>query len=373
MKDKIITTIPLEPRDEIPKLGILSSAIFADFIARRHPDTSLRVALNVLESNLVEKPRYLKPFLDSLNYLGIPRDKSWVDSENTQRLMENIYKFQEAGSLRESNKPRLISPSKRVELLKDIYHSPRSRFYEQTPSGYRSKITEEYLAETREKSLILKLASELPLPRILPKMMEKEAMTHINRLQGMEMLVSRERDTNLKYSLRGKSYFLDTDLIWSQFYNNLMDDKSFGVIVGSNHTAWQSCLAYAMHKTIQGEDVRDDTALIFMPYICNPGDCEDFIREGYLYSDPNISRLAVLNSYSSTKKDVSWQRDFLSGKISRKISRLPESQGIGDCPDLTEDSLCKTLGLIKKQNIELAVSRNSLLDEGKCDIRGMCI
>lgn len=319
----LATTFPIGARGNTPKLGLLVTSLVADVLAKRHDNVTPRIAINVLDA-YQDRGDKLGPLLEAHRKLGVDIDNAWVDTDpaNQEQLFADIDALARRGYLRAERTDVLQCADEclRIEMLADAMTVPEGSVYRKDESGSLVCNFCQQTATTHEADVLtMNFPEDLPIPTVYPYHMQKDFDELGRRAQGMKMLVSRTRQTGVKYDLGGKTFNLDIDFFWMNFLHGVSANTAGVALIGSNHVRRHLMTIASLHFARTSELPTSPELKVIMPsYITEAKGFDAFVRGEYLEeADPNALRLLILASMS-WMKDSQWAASYY-GYIKKRL------------------------------------------------------
>lgn len=258
-----VVTFPIGVRSRQPKNGLLAGPIVAQMLAYRLNAECL-IAVNTIDSWIENRESFLPPFEQALIDTNI-HSKIWVDKDHQKELINCISKLIDNGIIREDQREVSSCSCGKMQCLATTPLHPRARLYtiNDDTNDVSCKSCNSVIKTSTQNVLIYKPDITLEdQPNSFPKISQPRVKDIWSRIQGMEYLISRSRDTGLNLITEKNEYSLDVDSVWLQYLNTIETDKL--VLVGSNHVAWHLCLASSYLKA--ANDKRD-IDIVLTPYV----------------------------------------------------------------------------------------------------------
>jgi hypothetical protein len=262
MKTSIVT-FPIGVRSAEPKNGLLAGPIVAQMLANRMSADCV-VAINTIDSWIQNRESFLPPFQKALHDTSIISD-TWVDKDNKNELINCISNLIDKNIITEEEREINSCSCGKVECLTTTPVHPKARLYTigEKENDITCKSCDSIATTTQQQVLVYRPNVTMEdQPESFPKIAKPRVKDIWSRIHGMEYLISRSRDTGLHLKTQDHQYSLDVDSVWLQYLNTIEADKL--VLVGSNHVAWQLCLASSYLKA--ANDQRD-VDIVLTPYV----------------------------------------------------------------------------------------------------------
>lgn len=368
-------TYPIGVRGDIPKLGILVPGLIGDFFNRRFENHSFVNALNVMDS-YKNRQTNLESFNQSNSHIKVGGEV-WIDVDHKEELMQQFQELVSKGFVTEGvNSVRSCSIGcKRVEFLSDVeLKSDKGHLVEHREHGDICKVCQEPIVTEDTPSLVVTFPNELQGFNVYPKEFQKDVDEIARRLSGMRMLVSRQRDTGIKFQLANRTYNLDIDFLWFNYLNTINADREKVVIIGSNHVRQHLMYITALsNMTAKSEGNYKRIKVVMPSYITPVTGFEMIPAGGYMdIEDSNIIRLLVYSSISWTK-DAKWATEFYK-YIQKKLGKIKWIDGSKIKLD-SADQVLESCNLINRSNIQRSLNNidTKSVSNENYDIRGMIV
>lgn len=368
-------TFPIGARKDKPKLGLNLPGLLSDLAGRRWSNVESVLAVNLIDSYR-ERSGMLDPLLRSHEALGVDVSSRWVDQERFGDLMANLERLAEAGHLREEAVPvwECADGCLKLEMLADTTITKDAKVYAPDEHGVPVCRFCGTTAKMVERlGLVMRFPGGLPAPKAYPAQMQSDVDELTRRTSGSRMLVSRRRDTGVRFAPTGgqAAYNVDVDFFWMTYLRGLADGRPGVSLVGSNHVRRHLVTIAALHRVLAGEAAAP-VRLILPAYVLDADGDRGLVDGGYLDArDPNRLRLLAFSSIG-WGRDTRWAMDF-SRYIERRVTRLLGDTGrgaAGEAPSV--DAVAGSYGLVRRQNVQRALDAGAQHGEG-WDVRGMVV
>jgi len=306
-----VVTFPIGVRSKVVKEGLTLTPLISNLIAK-HKDLDSILAINILDSYKVDRKKYLKSYLDTLESQNINFDTIWLDDNpyDMDVILNNIKNLYKIGLISTQTKKVNVCKCGRVEYLNSDYLHKGARLYTLINNKVICKKCKSETVAIEKKVLTMNFPRHIQQPlSVSPKNMVKEVAEIMNRISGMEYMVSRVRDTGVYIELDENRYNIDIDFYWLNLLS-CFNDKEF-IVVGSNHVTWHLCLIHALNAIN-----KKNTNIVLTPYIYNK---DDILIENHIKHNSVNFKLALLSHLSWKKGFSNWESKLLD-----KINRLEE-------------------------------------------------
>ena len=241
----------------------MSTPILAKSIAKKL-NAKFILAINVLDSY---KERNIDEYLRLLKQYDIYPDECWIDAENIDKLLNQIYYLIDKGYIYEAPRKILNCECKKVEIPFDnlqTINTTDSCFYEKSGNYYCKHCNN--ICHIDEIDSLIFNPKLIPSKdyTFFPEFINKDIKTFCNTILNNEIIISRIRNTGINLEYQGKKYNLDVDFLWevylSLFPNN---DK---IVICSNHQLYQLFMVSMLEKCyISGQTIALATPYLNIP------------------------------------------------------------------------------------------------------------
>lgn len=231
-----IVTFPIGTRSKNVKIGLTAVPVMGD-IVRRATKKDLVLTLNTLDSYVKNREKYISPYLNELKKQKVYFDSIYVDSdkETYELLNKQLHTLYEKNFLIAETKQVNICKCGKVEYVEEAFLHQGARLYKINREGKQVICTacNSPCTSSLKKVLLIKFPIDIPIPQVIPANKSKEVKDLMGRIEGMEYLISRTRDTGIRITIENHCYYVDVDFFWLNFLN-ILESESF-ILIGSNH------------------------------------------------------------------------------------------------------------------------------------------
>lgn len=261
--DKIIITMPIAPYKNF-SVGKMTTPILAQTLAKKM-NAKFILAVNLLDSY---KERTIDEYKQLLESYQIKPDEYWIDEDNIELLLEKICYLIDAGYIYPKDESILTCNCKKVEISinnLDTINMEDSNFIIEDNKYYCKFCKQEC---TIKKNNVLVFNPNLIPNKDLnfyPEFINKDIKTFYNTVGTHEIVVSRERETEVSLTYKNKEYNLDIDFLW-QVYLSLFNTKE-KIVICSNHQLYQLFMVAMLEKCF---NTKSKTICIATPYLNIP-------------------------------------------------------------------------------------------------------
>lgn len=289
--NRLIITMPIAPYNNY-SIGKLSTPILAQSLAKKI-NGKFVLSVNLFDSY---KTREILPYQQLLQNYQVTPYSYWIDKENINKLINNIYLLIEKNYIREDYKKILHCKCKKVEICIDNIKTINmidSCFTIYDKNYYCKSCKTKCIAET-EKVLVFNpnLIDKTNL-KFYPEFINKDIKTFHQTVGTNDIIISRQRPTGIKITCNNSIYNIDVDFLW-QTYLSLFNEEE-KIVLCSNHQLYQLYMALMLEKSINSQA---QTIGLATPYI-NANKIEEKELENRLLS----LKLFILFNFKWAKKE----------------------------------------------------------------------
>ena len=262
-----ILTLPIKP-SSYQKRGMYLAPLLAELLAKKANATSLTF-LNLIDS-YKEQSEFVKYLESEYQNLGIHTDQMTSDYKNKEKLYQLIENLTSSGHIFEAKRKVVLCPCGRIDCLEDSLDSKTGRTNYQESEFHKCKICQRPCL-VEEKKVLLFHIPHLIKPRapVFPLYSQRDLDEFNSKFTEKNILISKQRNTNIPFTLNGRQYNLDVDFFWSN-YASLWDDPK-KIILASQHSIYPSFLINILHQI---HHPNSQLMTIYLPYIRNTNQVE---------------------------------------------------------------------------------------------------
>ena len=262
-KDTAVVTFPIGVRSAEVKNGLLLTPLISQIIANKI-DAEFTLVLNSMDSYVINREQYVRPFMDACEQMNITPDKVFVDEYNKDTLLKHVHELVDLGIVREEKRKIKICDCGKVQLLEEAKTQPEARLYKIGDDNTECCVMCHSPLKIIEKDVLVFHAPKNMGEQ--PQSFPPNSISRVNylwkQIENMEYLFSRERETGIKIKLNNKEYNIDVDSCWLQYLSSIKQKNI--IMVASNHVVWHQCLAVAYLKA---KNDQRNIQMVFTPYI----------------------------------------------------------------------------------------------------------
>lgn len=258
MKNRLVMTMPIAPYDSF-SIGKLSTPILAKSLSHKLCANYL-LAVNCLDSY---KNREIETYQRLLKKYDLEPNAYWIDQNHIEQLLEKIDQLSENVYIRQKEKEILCCPCHKVEISTDNLASINLKdacFTIQDGKYYCTSCKEECRKE-KQKVLVFQ-NREIPHLECYPNYINKDIKTFHHTVATHDIIISRLRDTGVKYSYLGENYNLDIDFLWQVYLSLFPNDEK--IVMCSNHQLYQLYMVGMLEECFKNHE---RTILLATPYL----------------------------------------------------------------------------------------------------------
>lgn len=294
-----VITIPIGVGERGLPLGLTITPLVSSILSRNLNATNV-LGINTLDTYKIGRERYVPQYLEVLNSLQITPDAIWNDKKEIQRLLDVFTKLKSRGFIKKSREKILKCECGKVEILKDSPMRDGAKLYAKQESGFVCKQCGK-LREIEKDVLIMQFPKEITRPFVPMSVNEKEVNELFNRIQGMKYLVSRDRNTGVKFD----GFNIDVDFSFLNFLNTMNFREN--IIVGSNHVNWHMCMAIALKQCL---DPDSKNTLVSTAYVYDRNAVLPTTTKA-LDENPMLKKAFLIGSLTWNKINTNWSLETL--------------------------------------------------------------
>lgn len=297
--------MPLKPRENI--VGLKVGPIVTETISKMLESKSL-FTFNILHS-FTELDQTFNKYIEELSKWNVNADKITTDKTFKEAALKNIEKLYNKGIVRIVEEDLVCCPCGKVNVLKsDLIKIKNFKIVNIREDGfYYCKDCGNKCKEINSKVLILDIGKiNLNKIQIFPNVLSKETNDLLESLKNSQKVISKTRETGIKFTIDGQMFNIDIDAIWSQFLCFANDSNL--IAVGSNHVLGAMVLSYIMERAICG---KKETIFVATPYL-QVVDDELFDKLG----DDISKKLAIMYSCKWNSKN-----SYISSELLRTLRK----------------------------------------------------
>lgn len=299
-----ILTLPIKP-SSYQKTGMFLSPLFAHFLAQKLNGTEITF-LNLLNT-YNKQTDYLPAFIDKCQELGIAINCNFSDLQMKSRLYDKVDILVSKKHIYCDKREIITCSCGRVDCLKESLHSQTGKTNYANADIPICKLCHEK-CKIVEKDVLLLTLPVLDIDKYFyfPVYSTKDFIELNTKFCNREILISKQRNTNLHYDFGSHTYNLDIDFFWAN-YASLWTNKQ-KIILGSHRSIYPLFFVNALQKLHNPEN---ETFTILFPYIQNKHSI-DINKE--LKSLDNDKSKAIYLLYSIKFKDKvsNWNSNALN-------------------------------------------------------------
>lgn len=304
----ITTTFPIGARKTPSKLGLHIPGVLSNTITNSIDNSRNILAINILDSQ-GERISQLESLISTHQYLWM-HSEHWIDGFNKQALISNLDILVNKWIIFSKNFEMWKCSDKcwKVNMDANTPLQKTGRVYFLDNDGIpvcsccnhkTIKIKQTWLFFNADNNWTLEY------PNILPLNIKKDVINLINDSSSKDILISRDRETGIKYLLNWIEYNIDVDFLWMTFLNCL-PENNWIVFVGSARMRRYAAMIHVLYNCIM--DNPSKMSLILPFYKHDTSWSESLVNGWYLEQD-SITMRKFLESEVNLKKDTKWSQN----------------------------------------------------------------
>lgn len=295
----IVTTVPIKIPKHNPNYGIITMSLLSRLIGEKIGiESYLGINIPVAKQGVgFDLANHIEPLVSAVRQLDAMPGHFATDINGGFNLSRHLDKLYDMHCLIEKVIPIISCSCGRVDskfsedVKVDFVKDGECIFCHERP-----KVSE-------IKSLLLKIPERSVSDNVIPAKLNKEFTDTKKKIYSQELLVSKRRDTGLRY----RGYNIDQDMLNHTWLDNFEDVVR--ILVSSPHVIRQSVLmdevAYLLNPTAV-------TYHLVMSYITGTPNFEQ-IKSGTVAD----KQLYMLESISTSSKNKQWQNSFIETFLNR--------------------------------------------------------
>ncbi len=331
---KIVMTMPIKPQKET-NIGMYIaptlSNVLSDILSC---DNTMAInLLNTYKDKTVE----LSIFLNDLSRQGIKYNNLFVDSEHTEEILSLIEKLVYDGFVQKSYEEIFRCDCGKVDILKQGINPSVSKLYYEKNDEYYCKDCGTECKSFKEEVLTLELPKDIDDSLLIVPTFLKNDANHLSKtFKGSKLLVSKQRETGHQITINNKSFNIDVDFIWTNYFR-LFDNEQI-IMLASNHQTYQMYLLNYLNRIISGNEI----CFVANPYM-NQSKTINPLAEYEKTTDGIYKKLFILYNLKWRNKNCDWSSsviDYLSNTSTTRRNNLYKV--IQDCGKRFDESKMPT-------------------------------
>ena len=215
MEKDVIINIPTGTRKNYDKPGLYVTNIIMQELSNLF-ELEQYYTFNVLDS-FNDKEKYYGFYLNNIANLSLKPDKLLVDKDFD--IIEYMDYLVNEKYITSKEVIHEICDCGRIDITED-FDNPRTKLFEIKDKKKICKICGSECKKINRESLVLKLKYDNNDLKVYPLNYKNSIEKQIDFFSSIDYLISKERDTGIKYNYNGKEYNIDVD-----FVNYLMVSK----------------------------------------------------------------------------------------------------------------------------------------------------
>lgn len=309
MNNRLIITLPISPYSNM-SVGKMTTPILGESLAKSM-DCNFTMSINVLNSY---NNKNSNSFIKLMKQYNIKPNKYWIDKDNIKQLTNQIYLLNDMGYIYEKEKEILRCNCGKVEIPKENIKTInfKDSLFEMKNGKYFCKFCKKECIISTEKVLVFdsKLVDKNNM-LFYPNFMNKDKITFDKTVGNNDILISRNRETGIKYDYNNQTYNLDIDFLW-QNYLSLFNSKDKIVMCG-NHQLYQLYMVGMLEKCF---NKTNNTICLATPYLEH--NSNEINLENRIMSLKVFSLLALKWAKKENKFDLSLLKFINSMNVNKK-------------------------------------------------------
>lgn len=260
MKDDfVVATLPIKPQEKA-SVGRVTAPIVAEFVSKKI-GCDFTFSVNTLHS-YEERSIYLHDYLRSVSEIGVEFDSLYVDSQHTDKYLENIEMLISRGIIVKKTSTVLRCDCGKVDIVKEgIRSHDGALLYTFDQGKYICKHCNGICREYREEGLYFKLDEDINDDiKIFPTFLKKEVMQFSQAMKGSDLLISKYRNTGYVVD----NFNVDIDFLWMNYVTDFAQHNQ--ILVACNREIFKMYLLNYINKHMDNKNLM----FIAHPFITKP-------------------------------------------------------------------------------------------------------
>lgn len=270
---------------------------------------------NVLDS-YNNREQYLNYYLENINKIGLTPTLSIIDKDFDFQTYMNI--LVKNGNIYSKRIKHEICKCGRIDICSN-FNNPRTKLFKIENNEKICNICGSSCKVYEEESLIVSLTPNQY--NIYPQRYETIFNNQICFFNTIEYIISKKRETGIKYTYNGYKYNIDVDFI---NYLMLSSYEAYSkTVISSNHLIRHQVLTFMINNTLRKNE---NYNILLHPYIINLDNTRDrYNVENYnsQYGINDLLNLLIIVSNGLRKDEYKWNHDFYKN-IKTLKSKAPE-------------------------------------------------
>lgn len=299
--NKIIMTMPIKPQ-KTTNIGMYIAPTVMSVLSDVLPCTST-MSINTLNT-YKDKSNDLLVFINDLKRQGIRYDNLFIDQDNAIALLTLIEQLLYKGVIKESIEEVFRCDCGKVDILKEGINASTSKLYYQQGIDYYCKECGSLCKSYKEAVLTLPLVENIDDSlTIVPTFLKGDANNLSKQFKGSKLLISKQRNTGYQISTLNKTFNIDVDFIWTNYFN-LFECEQI-IMLASNHQLYQMYILNYLNGIVSGTPI----CFIANPYMNNSS---TNILEQYEKTQNDIyKKLFILYNLKWRNKNCDWSSSVI--------------------------------------------------------------
>ncbi|MFM1585034.1 hypothetical protein, partial [Helcococcus ovis] len=259
MDNTLISNIPIGVRSTYLKHGLYVVPTYVNLLGKL-TNLKSKIAINNLDS-FSDNSNYLELFKDNVNQVTNEKNLFLCDTSFLDDWETGVEKLIKLGYIFRKKKMIKSCSCKRVE-------------YDESAKIYSKKLTIEKgsdalcgICKSQLKSkemevLVFKTPTEIENPLVYPLNHEKNVYNQLNKMLGIELVISKQKNTGFVIEVDKFSFNIDIEFINLLMVANQSFEKK--VIVSSVHSVYHQILTYFLHYIIYKDQ---DYLMFYVSYL----------------------------------------------------------------------------------------------------------
>lgn len=313
--DYVVATLPIKPQQNT-NVGMMIAPTIMEHIGNVfHIDKCMSV--NLLHT-YEDKSKDLNNYKHYIENAGINYNFLFKDDEYTNELLDIIKKMISSELIFIQKEHIIRCNCGKVDMLKDATNNNGKMYHIENDNiicNYCKNPCHEY----EEDVLVLKI-NEHESANIYPTFLQKDIKEIEKKFIGKKILISKKRNTGFKLEIDKKSFNVDIDFIWSNYFKLLNYQNE--IFIASNHQLYNMFFINYLSKISSNKKIH----FIATPYI--DGNLNDIKKEYQARKLKEYKLLLLLYNLKWKNKSSKWSTsnyNYLVNISDTKLKNLYEA------------------------------------------------
>ena len=244
----LVSSLPVKPQ-QITNVGMMLGPTVMDFLGDVL-DCNKMLSFNTLHT-YNDKNSELELYVNDINKSGINYDKTFVDSDCANELLNCVQKMIYDKEIVVKNKIIYRCECGMVDLEKSAINK-NAKLYSIKNDKIVCKHCNCECKEYKQKSLVLEVKNNVDCS-IVPNYLNSDIKAINDTFLGNDILISKGRKTGYSLLLDGIVYNIDIDFLWSNYFK--IFNEQMQIYIASNHQLFAMFLMNYISKISSNKDL----------------------------------------------------------------------------------------------------------------------